>query len=225
MKKASEASRTPAISPAACRSDLHLALGPLTNKAGFVTVEAQNISFKPNWTCRGVVASVVISPADRTHTVVRRGGGSLFTKTIALGLPRLVRLNRLKISARNWRFMRSLSFVFLKTDKSKSPRPGPEYTPRPKFPQVPGAGRLRRVRVIPLGLGLRKNGSRETGIDVGAVRIAGIAIARTVRADLGREGESAEDGRNLIHLPSSDEIFSESALVEFRKRFPRPNGS
>src|ERR1700674_2467578 len=62
-------------------------------------------------------------------------------KTVAFGVPRFVRFNRLKNSDRNCRLRRSASAVFLNTDRSTSARPGPVYTPRPRLPKVPAAGR------------------------------------------------------------------------------------
>src|SRR5258705_10384862 len=79
-----------------------------------------------------MVASVVISPAD--------GLTEAPEKTVAFGVPRFVRFSRLKISDLNCKFTRSDRAVFLKTDRSTSARPGPLYTPRPKFPNVPAAG-------------------------------------------------------------------------------------
>ena len=40
--------------------------------------------------------------------------------------------------------------MFLKSDRSSSARPGPVYTPRPRFPYVPGGRQHKRVRVEPL---------------------------------------------------------------------------
>src|SRR5271165_3495595 len=53
----------------------------------------------------------------------------------------------LKNSARNWRLARSVSGVFLITEKSKSLNPGPVTTLRPEFPNVSGALGVNALRL------------------------------------------------------------------------------
>src|SRR5579872_2166228 len=79
---------------------------------------AQNISFKPNWICLGVVAKVVITPADELIAPLEN--------TVALGVPKFTRFVMLKNSVRNCNAERSVMRVFLNTEKSSSPSPGPE---------------------------------------------------------------------------------------------------
>ncbi len=49
----------------------------------------------------------------------------------------------LKNSARNCRLVFSVMVVFLKSEKSTSASPGPEYVPLPRFPNVPAVGRTK----------------------------------------------------------------------------------
>jgi hypothetical protein len=91
--------------------------------------KAQKISFRPNWICRDVVAVAVINPAE--------GLMAPLEKTVAFGVPKLVWFSTLKNSARNCRLVRSVMAVVLNSDASTLARPGPLYTPRPKFPYVP----------------------------------------------------------------------------------------
>src|SRR6266851_2422725 len=54
-----------------------------------------------------------------------------------LGVLKLARLRRLKISARNWRFRLSKMCVSFSTEKSHVARPGPIYVSLPTFPKKP----------------------------------------------------------------------------------------
>src|SRR5437762_9050407 len=56
------------------------------------------------------------------------------------GVAKFTRLNRLKISIRNWTFWRPTS-VFLKIDRSTIFKSGPRRTLRPTFPYSPAGGR------------------------------------------------------------------------------------
>ena len=76
----------------------------------------------------------MINPAD--------GLMELPENTVALGKEKLARFSKLKISARNCKFILSDSFVLLNSDVSKPTKPGPFRTPRPKFPQVPATGSI-----------------------------------------------------------------------------------
>ena len=69
---------------------------------------------------------VVINPAE--------GLTAPLEKTVAFGVPKLVWFSRLKNSARNCRLIRSVMAVVLNSEASTSAKPGPLYTPRPKFP-------------------------------------------------------------------------------------------
>src|SRR5262245_44164652 len=79
-----------------------------------------------------MVASVVITPADELIAPLEN--------TVAFGVPKFVRLSRLKISVRNCKPTRSVKEVLLKTDRSTLARPGPLNTPLPRFPYVPAGG-------------------------------------------------------------------------------------
>src|SRR6266699_2284011 len=54
-----------------------------------------------------------------------------------LGVLKLARLRRLKISARNWRFTRSIMCVAFNTEKSHVASPGPIYASLPTLPKKP----------------------------------------------------------------------------------------
>src|ERR1700731_3489127 len=54
-----------------------------------------------------------------------------------LGVLKLARLRRLKISARNWRFRLSKMCVSFRTEKSQVANPGPMYISLPTFPKNP----------------------------------------------------------------------------------------
>src|ERR1700722_16871863 len=87
-------------------------------------------------------------------------------KTVALGVPKLVWFSTLKNSARNCRLARSAMAVLLNSEASTSARPGPLYTPRPKFPYVPAVGSLNAAGLnhwfgLPNTTGPEKAGLRE----------------------------------------------------------------
>src|SRR5271169_1236058 len=89
-------------------------------------------SFKANCTWRAVVDVLVMTPAEPdTPDGVN---------TIRLGVLKLARFNRLKISARNCRLRRSCSWVFLMAEKSQVARPGPTRLLRVALPQNPLLG-------------------------------------------------------------------------------------
>jgi|ERR1700757_1882893 hypothetical protein len=75
------------------------------------------ISFSPNWIGRDLVDMRVIAPAaPETPEGVN---------VIRLGVLKLARFSRLKISARNWRLRRSRREVVLKAEKSQVARKSP----------------------------------------------------------------------------------------------------
>ena len=85
----------------------------------------------------------------------------------------------------------------------------------------------RRQRQTPAGLnhwfGLPSTtGPRERRIQRRPVGIARIAVAGTVRADLRREGEAAQQRRDAIELPAADELVGDPAV---RMQLAAPNGS
>ena len=86
-------------------------------------------NFSPNCTWRAVVDVLVITPADPDTP-----GG---VNVIRLGVLKLARLRILKISARNCKFNRSRSCVFLITEKSHVASPGPASPSRLALPQNP----------------------------------------------------------------------------------------
>src|SRR5713101_1685334 len=59
------------------------------------------------------------------------------TCVMRLGVLKLARLRRLKISARNWRFRPSVMCVSFSTEKSHVASPGPIYVSLPTFPKKP----------------------------------------------------------------------------------------
>ena len=83
-------------------------------------------SLRPSCIWRAVVAVLVMRPA-----VGERPEG---VKTTALGLLKLARFRMLKNSARNWRVARSRKEVFLRSETSQVPRPGPIKVSRPRLP-------------------------------------------------------------------------------------------
>src|SRR5579859_4238790 len=83
-------------------------------------------SFNPNCTCRDVVVVLVITPA-----VLETPDG---VNATSFGILKFARFSRLKISARNCRFSRSLSLVSLSVEKSQLASPGPRSVLRPRFP-------------------------------------------------------------------------------------------
>ncbi len=89
-----------------------------------------------------MVAVVVINPADELMAPLEN--------TVVFGGPKLAWFSTLKNSARNCRLMRSVMAVVLNNDASTSAKPGPVYTPRPRFPNVPAVGRHERLRIEPL---------------------------------------------------------------------------
>src|SRR5260370_30604474 len=80
-------------------------------------------NFSPNCTCLEEVDVLVIAPAagDWTGTVWFGEGRS--TLVMRLGVLKLARLRRLKISARNWRVRLSKMCVFFSTETSQAARP------------------------------------------------------------------------------------------------------
>src|SRR3977135_2319736 len=92
-----------------------------------------------------------------------------------LGVLKLARLRRLKISARNCRFRLSKMRVSFSTEKSQVARPGPLYVSRPTFPKKPllfggamNAAGLNHSFGFPSTTGPVKEGSRNgrTGLRV-----------------------------------------------------------
>src|SRR5229473_8518871 len=94
-------------------------------------------NFRLNCTCLEEVDVLVIVPAagDWTGTVWFGEGSS--TSVMRLGVLKLARLRRLKISARNWRFKLSKMRVSFSTEKSHVASPGPIYLSLPTFPKKP----------------------------------------------------------------------------------------
>src|SRR5579864_497883 len=74
-----------------------------------------------------------------------------------VGLYRLVRLNRLKASARNCTFRRSVTCVFLNSDKSKSLNAGPRKALRLRFPLV-----AKGTQGVPIKKGTRPLGQNRS---------------------------------------------------------------
>src|SRR5260370_29583004 len=94
-------------------------------------------NFSPNCTCLEEVDVLVIVPAagDWAGTVWFGEGSS--KSVMRLGVLKLARLRRLKISARNWRFRPSVMCVSFSTEKSHVASPGPIYVSLPTFPKKP----------------------------------------------------------------------------------------
>src|SRR5690242_1638936 len=118
----------------------------------------QNISLRPNWIWRAVVAVVVIRPAEAL--------GDVPENAVAFGFPKFVWFSRLKHSARNWSRVRSARAKFLNRDMSSSVSAGPLNTPRPRSPHVPGVGRMNAFGLyhrdgLPVTMGSVKPGFRE----------------------------------------------------------------
>src|SRR6266571_9224323 len=94
---------------------------------------SQKTNFSPSCTWRDVVAVCVM----------RDGLGirvpSALNSASTVGVAKLSRLNRLKISTRNWRFCLPIG-VFLKIDRSIIFRSGPRSVLRPTLPYSPGGG-------------------------------------------------------------------------------------
>src|SRR4029077_8832094 len=92
-------------------------------------------NLRPNWIWREVVEVLVMAPAvpERPVRFVAVGG----VKTMRLGVLKLARFRRLKISARNWRLRRSRMAVSFSTEKSQVARAGPMYVSRPALPAKP----------------------------------------------------------------------------------------
>src|SRR6266853_1663357 len=97
------------------------------------------------------------------------------TCVMRLGVLKLARLRRLKISARNWRFRLSKMCVCFNTEKSQVARPGPVYVSLPTFPKKPllfggamNAAGLNHFFGFPSTTGPVKEGSRNgrTGLRV-----------------------------------------------------------
>lgn len=88
------------------------------------------MSFRPNWIWREVVDVLVMAPAvPETFVPVLED-----VKAIKLGVLKLARFNRLKISARNCNAIRSCNGVVLKVEKSQVAKPGPIRVSLPRFP-------------------------------------------------------------------------------------------
>src|SRR5215475_4492033 len=87
---------------------------------------AYQSSFRPNCTCREVVAVLVMTPA-----VGEIPDG---VKATSFGILKFARFNKLKISARNCRFSRSLIFVSFIVEKSHVASPGPRSVFLPRLP-------------------------------------------------------------------------------------------
>ena len=77
----------------------------------------------------------VINPPTPEDVGVVEPGCS--TATIRLGVLKLARFSRLKISARNCTLTRSPIRVSLIAEKSQVPSPGPIRVSRPRFPKKP----------------------------------------------------------------------------------------
>src|SRR5262245_41789844 len=96
---------------------------PLSHNSQF-----QKMSFSANCNCLDEPESPV---AKRVLVILPK----LVVPNTRPGWPKLVWLNRSKISVRNCALKRSLILVFLSTEKSTSWKPGPITTLRPRLPK------------------------------------------------------------------------------------------
>src|SRR5207302_5415191 len=92
-------------------------------------------SLSPNCTWREEVDVPVINPPTPEDVGVVEPGAR--TATIRLGVLKLARFSKLKISARNCTVVRSRIRVSFMTEKSQVPSPGPIKASRPRFPKKP----------------------------------------------------------------------------------------
>jgi hypothetical protein len=107
----------------------------LTRNCGEHEEPLYQSNLSPNCTWRDEVDVPVINPPTPEDVGVVEPGAS--TATIRLGVLKLVRFSRLKISARNCKLIRSWSCVSFMTEKSQLPSPGPMKVSRPRFPKKP----------------------------------------------------------------------------------------
>ena len=71
-----------------------------------------------------------------------------FVNILCVPATKLVQLNTLKNSARNWTVSLSLTVWFLKIEKSKLLRPGPRKLLRPTLPNSRGAGGAKQFALM-----------------------------------------------------------------------------
>src|SRR5258708_28241427 len=91
------------------------------------------MNFNPSCTWRAVVAvrTTLVAFGIRVPWLLKGAA--------ALGVAKFARLNRLKISRRNW-MLRLATIVFLKSDRSTIFRSGPRSELRPTLPYSPFGG-------------------------------------------------------------------------------------
>ena len=87
----------------------------------------QNVTFNPTWICRDSIVVAVTRPAEGA-------GAPEVVNTMGAGIPKPAWLKRLKNSARNCKFHRSVKRVALKRERSNDRNPGPINIFRPAFP-------------------------------------------------------------------------------------------
>src|SRR5262249_38056662 len=80
---------------------------------------------------------------DSAGDLARRGTDAFAGKDKKIRTTEVCPVCMLKASDRNSTFALSVIGIVLKTETSISASPGPSGTPRPTFPQVPNAGRLK----------------------------------------------------------------------------------
>src|SRR5712691_7918291 len=89
--------------------------------------------FRANWIKRGFNDRLVICQKLPAAKLLTNGCG--IKPPPPAGFPNCAWLNRLKNSARNWRFAFSRILMFFITVASKLNWPGPSITPSPELPQ------------------------------------------------------------------------------------------
>ena len=87
----------------------------------------QNVTFNPTWICRDSIVVAVTRPAEGA-------GAPEVVNARGAGIPKPAWLKRLKNSARNCKFHRSVKRVALKRERSNDRYPGPINMFRPAFP-------------------------------------------------------------------------------------------
>ena len=128
-------------------------------------------------------------------------------KMIRLGVLKLARSSRLKISARNWRARRSRSLVSLRTLKSQRGQAGADISVAAEVAgETAGGGRGDEGGGIePLARIAGDDLAREIGIEEWADGIACVAGVARVVAELRRDRESGLRGDDAGERPTADE--------------------